>query len=272
MFEYDKSQKTLLHGKTTLTLMTRHAQRLLYGRVPNTNARRVLPEIIGLFKFAGMLRLIWQGAVHSDPYADYWLLKVDKELHLSQRILTEARQELAGAISALPREVNVTLAISANPVQIVLNFANPYAFIGAYLLGEYDYFARQALTARHIGVVSHTAAEKHLSLGGRCLRRAYASACGYRFLGIQRKDIIERNNKARSAHAQMGPIPDDVLDGILVASHSPRIYARHDEQSPPSFSMVAEAGGAERHANRAARAKLRALPQPSRRPATGPAA
>jgi hypothetical protein len=57
-----------------LTLQTRYAGRLVKGRQGAADR----PPITGLLGFANLLRAIWHGARADDPYADWWLVKVDR--------------------------------------------------------------------------------------------------------------------------------------------------------------------------------------------------
>lgn len=218
-----ENQQTPLRGNIHLVLMSRQAQRLVQGRSGHVEEHRVVPAIIGLFKFAAMLRLIWVGATKNDPYADFWMLKVDHALEKAQKDIEELRAQIDQAFTSVPGEVNVELARSPSPMELSLRFANPYAFTGAYLLGQYDNLVRQTLTARHVGIISHTEALQCLATGGRHMRRAYMSASGYRYLGLSREDMLANNARAEQAREQMGGIPEAIVLGTLRAPHAPPV-------------------------------------------------
>ena len=129
-------------GQAWLTLQTRHAQRLIRGRP----AAAGKPAIIGLFGFAERLRGIWQGARQDDPYADWWLLKIHDALVAAEQLIQAEQVTLAERLAALPA-LEVTVATSQKPYRTPLRFANPYAYRGARLLGDYDELARGVLTA-----------------------------------------------------------------------------------------------------------------------------
>ena len=63
-----------------LTLHTRLGQNLFFGRKPATGQH----EIVGLVRFASQVRYIWNGACHDDPYADWWLIKIDHALQITR--------------------------------------------------------------------------------------------------------------------------------------------------------------------------------------------
>jgi hypothetical protein len=136
-----------LQGQVWLTLQTHHAQRLIRGRPAAADK----PAIIGLFGFADRLRGIWQGARQDDPYADWWLVKIEEALVAAEQLIQGEQAKLDERLQALPA-LEVTVATSQRAYRTPLRFANPHAFRGAKLLAEYDELARGVLTARHIWV------------------------------------------------------------------------------------------------------------------------
>ena len=123
-----------LRSDAKLVLMTRQAQRLVHGRSAQVEEHRTLPGIIGLLRFASSLRILWDAAMNDDPYADLWLVRVDQALKKSQQELSALSEQLQKLFSAMPDAVSVELASSDAPMEVALRFANPYAFVGAYLL------------------------------------------------------------------------------------------------------------------------------------------
>ena len=219
-----------LRGGAWLTLQTRHAGGLVKGR-PRTAGR---PPIIGLLGFADRLRLIWQGIRASDPYAGWWLVKVDQSLAQAEAELLALRTTVATMFSAT-EGLEIDTASSVEPTRIKLEFANPYAYRGAQLLASYDGVARKALSARHVGLAGREDTERYLREGARPLRRAFGSALGYRFLGVTRAEIEQQTAKAKQAVEAMGEIPTEILSGELRASLLPRPVAIRSETAvPPS--------------------------------------
>jgi hypothetical protein len=96
------AQPDALLGQAWLTLQTRYAGRLV--KVRQGAADR--PPITGLLGFANLLRAIWHGARADDPYADWWLTKVDPALSLASANLDDAKAAQAVAImGAVPPEI-----------------------------------------------------------------------------------------------------------------------------------------------------------------------
>ena len=118
--------------------------------------------------------------------------------------------------------IEVAVAVSERPYRMPLRFANPYAYQAACLLSKYDALVCAALTACHIGVLDGAARDHVIELGGRKIRSLFIIPQGYRFLRIDRADILKGGGKSAQAAQFMGPVPDDVLSGERRAPLTPR--------------------------------------------------
>jgi len=223
-----------LRSSTSMKIQTRQAQRLVYGRKYEGDK----PAIVGLLRFATLLRVIWTGAAADDPYADWYLVLIDQALTQSREDIKAMKAQVAGRLTQI-KGVSVTVAESLNPIRVDLNFTNPYAFMGAYLLADYDALVRAVLTARHVALLDRGASEKMLHEGGRCVRRAFECAHGYRYLALTRDDVRQGTSKAARAKEMFGPLHDEVLAGTLRAAHAPdiRLRRKSTEGSEPVFDQ-----------------------------------
>ena len=206
-----------LRGQVWLTVQTRHAQRLIRGR--NGNADK--PTIIGLVGFADRLRVIWQAARNDDPYADWWLVKVDEALERARDLVQKEQGVLDAQLEQLTA-LEVAVAESMKPFRIALQFANPYAYRGAQLIAEYDKFVRTLLTGHHVGLLSGVAMEGLLNACARKIRGAFAVPQGYHFLNVDRSALQQGTANASRARQLMGEVPEDVLNGAHQAPLAPR--------------------------------------------------
>lgn len=228
-----------LRGQTALRIQTRQAQRLVHGR----NKGEDKPAIIGLIRFAALLRPIWTGARTDDPYADWWLLQIHEALEAAWAEIDRLNKTVQAHFQAVPG-FQVSAAESLHPIEVPLIFGNPYSFRGAYLVARFDELVRAIMTARHVGLLTRDSAERLLHQGGRQVRGAYNAPLGYKYLGITREDIAQGNAKATQARALMGDIPPEVLSGDRRASYAPSdgIHERRlsidtvDERSKPQPS------------------------------------
>jgi integrating conjugative element protein (TIGR03761 family) len=179
-----------LRGESWITIQTRQAQRLL---VP---------------------------ARMDDPYAQWWLVKIEDALEGSARVIEDLRQQVEARLKGSPG-FEATIAESLEPVRVPLKFANPYAYQAARLIIAFDDLMRAILTARHVGLMGREETEKTANLGGRAVRRALNSGLGYKFKMVFRNDIEESNAKAVEARELMGEVPQEILDRTVQAKHAP---------------------------------------------------
>ena len=213
-----------LRGQVWLTVQTRQAQRLIRGRNGNTDK----PTIIGLVGFADRLRVIWQAARNDDPYADWWLVKVDEALERARDLVQKEQGVLDAQLEQLTA-LEVAVAESMKPFRIALQFANPYAYRGAQLIAEYDKFVRTLLTGHHVGLLSGVAMEGLLNACARKIRGAFAVPQGYHFLNVDRSALQQGTANASRARQVMGEVPEDVMNGAHQAPLAPRKVRFPDE-------------------------------------------
>ena len=207
----------VLRGEVWLTVECHYAQRLIMGRAATLDK----PAIIGLVGFADRLRVIWGAARADDPYADWWLIKIDEALTRARgRIKTEqkALDDCIEQRSAL----QISVVTTSKPYRVALNFTNPYAYWGAHLIAEFDTTARTILTAKQVGLMSESLAERALDGCAGAIRSLFAVPDGYRVLRIDREAVRTGKKAAKAAADLMGEIPQAVLLGEHAAALTPR--------------------------------------------------
>ena len=222
-----KTQPGRLRSKSTLVLETRHAQMIFEGRKGNIEKGKA--EIVGLKKFASLLKSIWQASSNDDPYADWWLIKIE-------RALESATQELGKQITNFNKLLSVEqnlkheVSHSIEPIELELRFSIPYAFQGAKLLMIHDELVRTLLTANHVGVSDNRIIRKALHESGRKVRGTFQNVTGFRFTGLTREEIKSGNAKALKAMTEMGAVPEHIMDKSLRPSFLPEglIFANTD--------------------------------------------
>ncbi|WP_162622915.1 PFL_4669 family integrating conjugative element protein [Salinisphaera orenii] len=207
-----------LENFVEMTIQTRHAQRLVQGRRGNPDK----PPIIGLFRFGSEVRMIWAGAEWNDPYADWWLLHVERTLQESRETIGAMRRSVDQQLEGVAA-MNVGIAESAEPNRIELSFKTPYAFMGAWLLVDFDELVLRIMTARHVGLMTRDDSGRRLAEAGRAVRHAFDSVQGYQFMNVKRPDVRDNTRRGQKALERYGSLPQDVLDGGLRAEHAPEI-------------------------------------------------
>ncbi len=205
-----------LRSEVWLMLQTRHAQQVFMGR----KATAEKPYIIGLTRFGAILSQLQVCVYADDPYADWWLVKVEDALQQAAQEVETLRQAVEQRLRDTPG-MEVKLAESLHPVKVPLQFRNPFAYAAARILADFDTLVRAVLTARHVGLMDRREAERRMRLGARALRRAMGAAFGYKYEGVKRQDVREGNARAQQARELMGEVPPDVLEGRRRARHAP---------------------------------------------------
>ena len=196
----------VLQGKVSLTLQTERAQQFVYGR------RKAVDKssIWGLLTFAEKIKPLWLASSQDDPYADWWLVKVDELMQDCKNSIHECATSLNTLLDT-QCVLQVDTAQSVNPLRIALRFANPYPFRAAHLLAEYDQLMCLWMTVQHVGVVIDEALEERLRASAKKLRAVYASPQSYQRMGVSRALYCVGDSLTDNARALMGDVPDDIL-------------------------------------------------------------
>lgn len=216
-----------LHGEVWLTIQTYQAQSLIHGR----RATEGKSAITGLIGFADRLKSLWQAVRFNDPYADWWLLKVEAEVADTRARLQALQQRVNALIQNASSALEFSVAQSSRPQKVSLQFANPYAFRGAQLLGEYDRLMCAEMTLHHVGIELPGDLVEQLSGSGRWVRRVFALPQGYHALDICRADVRQGTAAAMRAQERMGDIPPDILNGERLPSLRPVPFRGQDSQA-----------------------------------------
>ena len=209
-----------LEHKVVLTTQSRYARRLVLGRGASANQ----PAIMGLLAFADRLRVIWHASRADDPWADWWLIKIDDAIDLVQHRLATATANIERYLRAQPA-LEIEIAVSEKPYRIKLRFVNPYAYRGAQLVAEFDAAVRTILTARHVGLIGGAQAQRLMHECSGVLRTLFAIPQGYRVYRLDRAAVTVGAPAASAAAEAMGPVPSAVLLGERRPRLAPRKVA-----------------------------------------------
>ena len=225
-----------LTGEVWLTVQTYQAQRLICGR----RASQGKPAIMGLIDFAQALKGLWQAIRHNDPYADWHLLQVQELLHATRMQLHEIQQALTDLIDELHGPLEFAVAQSTRPQRVSLQFANPYAFRAAQLLGDYDRMLCADMTLQYLGVEIPAVLQARVKACGRQVRRVLAAPLGYRCFGITRQDVQLGTEPALRARERMGELPDEILEGRVLPRLRPPVMGESSGVWTPNPAGVVQ--------------------------------
>ena len=212
-----------LQGEVWLNVQTYQAQSLIRGR----RGSEEKPAIIGLVGCAERLKVLWQAIRFDDPFADWWLIKVEESIADARSRLHRLKTQIEELL-AISDSFEVSFAQSSRPHRVSLQFANPYAFRAAQMLADYDRLMCTSLTARHLGIALQDDVAEQVRSSGRWLRRVFALPLGYHYLEVCRHDVLQGTARAEKARACMGEIPREVLCGEQLPSLRPVTFKMND--------------------------------------------
>lgn len=206
-----------LQHKVSLITQSRYARLLVLGRGASANQ----PAIMGLLAYADKLRVIWHASRADDPWADWWLIRIDDAFDLVQLRLEMATAKIEHHLRAQPA-LEIDIARTEQPYRIKLRFVNPYAYRGAQLVAEFDAAVRTILTARHVGLLNTAQAYRRMQDCSGVLRTLFAIPQGFRVFRQNRAAVRAGTAAANAAAAAMGPVPSTVLHGERQPRLAPR--------------------------------------------------
>ena len=220
-----------LRGTSHLTIETRQAQRLVYGRAQSEAQQ----GIIGLVKFAMIMGRIWRAAELDDPYADWYLLQIHEALTTAQAEIKQATGQVQKRLKSVSG-VDIDVAHSLEPVQVPLHFPNAYGYMGGYLIADYDTLVRSVLTAVHVALMTRDEGKHLLHNFGRMIRHSFLLPTRWKYCITTRDDIHQTTQRGAMAVEAMGELPQEILDEIRRAPHAPTIR-KPGNRSKPSVTV-----------------------------------
>ena len=207
-----------LRSETRMTIQTRQAQKIVVGR----RGGKGVQQIIGLLNFGRRMKLLWLSAQADDPYADWYLLKIEDAINEAKTVIREKKQWLDEVLNSM-EGFDVGVAHSLEPIQVSIVFQNPYGYMGAYLVSDYDALCCSVFTASHIGLIDRKMANNIMGAAGKALRRTFDLVAQWKFTGVTREDIRLKNPSGMRAIETYGECPDPVLAKTKRATISPEI-------------------------------------------------
>lgn len=207
----EDAQPGALRGQATIVLHTRHAQRLYLGRQAGVDdSGKPVPAIPGVLRFASQVRQVAVGARAGDPYADWMLVRIESEYDVVMQAYEGLQEQVDDLLKSRPG-INIEVALSVRPLEVPMQFGSPYAFLAADIVATFDGVARGILTAVHTSRVTRAAGSRQLEDAKRHARRFLLAPSRYVFSGATREDLLAGNQRATSAMARLGKLPDEIF-------------------------------------------------------------
>jgi len=218
-----------LRSETRMTIQTRQAQKIVVGR----RRGKDIQPIIGLLDFGRRMKLLWLSAQADDPYADWYLLRIEQSINEAKTVIVEKKQWLDDVLNAM-EGFDVGIAHSLEPIQVSIVFQNPYGYMGAYLVFDYDALCCSVFTASHIGLIDRKMANSIMNAAGKSIRRTFDLVAKWKFTGVTREDIDLKTPIGIRAIETYGECPEPILSKTKRATISPEI---RDKPKPVSITV-----------------------------------
>lgn len=207
----------VLRTNAAVVLHTNDAQRMIYGY------RSGEQHVQGLIQFASAMGRIMAGSRADDPFADLYITKVMHELDGCKEMIAKLKTDLENTLTSIPG-MNINIGESVRPVSIPMGFANPFGYLAAYVLRDYDDVVRAARTAIHVGLLPRESAYHMINdLGGRSVRRLLITPFRYVSLGLTRNKLRREPETLAAAETRMGILPTGLLTGEQRPAMAPRL-------------------------------------------------
>lgn len=207
------NQSFYLDGNIHLLLHTKNAQILWNGSWRRSS--------LGLLQFAHHIKQLWQAVKESDPYAEWYLMRVYEEMETLKENMQQLEKLCQEKIVQL-RGFQVELFQNPNPIRVPLRFSTPFGFMGAHILANFDYLSRQGYTLHRMGLALERSdmPEKFIHK----FHNLFTFSLTWKYTGITRQDILEKNLKAQAVEALMGQLPLPILNKEVKFSFLPKAH------------------------------------------------
>jgi integrating conjugative element protein (TIGR03761 family) len=145
----------------------------------------------------------------------------------------------------------LSMSHSRRPHTVQLQFATPYAYRAAQLLGEFDCLVCQCLTLKHIGACAPDSLIGIIETAAHQVRRVFCLPQDFRVFAIDSAEVHQHTQRAEQARAHFGALPADILAGERRATFAPRrdglgpVHPDASGQSEPFTASPDPAGAAD---------------------------
>lgn len=203
-----------------IELHTKFASRIWKGRLKSEQK----DSIIGIPRFAEIMRTMENAIREDDPYADYWFHEIEKKLAEVKHHIEDTINEVEGYIrEEVPPGMSISDNMSQEPQVIELRIKSKLGYQAVYCLLEFDKLASKILLGNHIAVIDNATKGKLISHAERLIRGALNLAYRWRYTGVTRDDLVSNTAKARKAIEKMDVCPDEYLSGEVRSKLAPEL-------------------------------------------------
>ena len=188
------SQAQGLQGEVTVELHTHYAVRAVRGRKKTDEQN----QIIGLYQFTSRMNTIYQAAGNDDPFALFVLVGLEAELSRVSKRLATRQQRIDECLAEHNDQISIEKAKSTKPEVLSVNVSH-YGFKVLDLIVMMDKLCCDALNAIHRSRITTREGKQITEKSAEDIRGLLSSGSFYRFTGIDREDLRQKNQRAQQA-------------------------------------------------------------------------
>jgi len=221
------------NGQNTMALHTREAWWLFHGKRWNPDGN--VSSIVGGRRFAWAVRAIWILSGNDNPYADWMLIRIDRDMADLRLRLQAALERHRVRIDVLQSTgMQLSILESSAPQVLVLEFQSPYGYATAALIHAFDAYVRMVKTLVYTDQLSDGEGRRAVREFASPMRGLFARAIPWQRLFCRdalrahsRRDFLPEADEAARARVatlteKLGCPPPEVLVGTKTPRHTRR--------------------------------------------------
>jgi len=193
-----KRKSPLMTGKVALILHTRLAQSLIRSKKQKNG--------FGLLDFGEKLRALWHSYKQNDPYAYWYFIKIDQMIEKIRHKISETENHSQYILSNI-RGIKTEIFYNPQPRVYPLPYYIPFFHPAALLVADVDYMARQSHTMKQLGIFVELERLPETAIIPN-MRELFSLPFEWKYTGVTRQDIEQKNEMAKIAAEKMGKLPE----------------------------------------------------------------
>lgn len=187
-------------------------------------------HFLKLLSFASKVKLIYQAAKQDDPYADFYLLKIEEAL-CDAKVSLEKSLAMHQAIIASASGLQMGLVNTEKLTKLPVYFGTPYAYLAVRALLILDEIVCCVLSQKRLGFPLKQPIKTILWEMSQPWREALLKANDWQFTGVTRQDLIQHTPLAKQAIQLFGTLDARIIDQTQRSRLAPKIISSLQKNS-----------------------------------------
>ncbi|WP_165395076.1 PFL_4669 family integrating conjugative element protein [Thiomicrorhabdus indica] len=199
----------VIKSDVSIELHTKEALKIFMGRKEDATAG--IHHIPGVSVYAKLLRVIWGACLAGNPYAKWWIMKIEERLKETETDLSSLLEDINKQHDVVAGRLNIAKSLSVKPVKVELNFATPYTYKIVYCLVKLDEITARLITLRHISLISPGEFDRKIKESRGAINRVLNEIGGFKPFDLTLNDVRENTAAYAEAVEVMGGLPEVIV-------------------------------------------------------------